>query len=394
MLQSCSAQIISPLFPCEDVLHEPYGVTSHITREWDPRYDYFIRGKELQLMQEVGITNVRADLDYGTLSNTDKNSGETILKEVLNSTKSNDIRLLGIIKNVAYNNYNWNNKDAYNAYLDTLVDKYGSAISYWEYINEADLIKDQDSLADNYCQTLKIAYSKIKNKYPQCKVLYTGIAGAYNDFLENTFNLGCYENFDVMNFHCYRRPEDMVEIFEHISNVCKRYKVNKPVWLTECGLSTEYNDEKLIEIQAARTPRIFLLAFACGIEKVFFYNLRSYEQTLSEKEDFFGLLHNDLSPKPSFNTYKTLIRFCPSGSTRPVAKKVGNTYLAEWIKPDGVKVAAIWNVSSLPTPFLKITGDYKMYDSFGHSKNDPEQINENVTYVENYKTISFYGEQN
>ena len=94
--------------------------------------------------------------------------------------------------------------------------------------------------------------------------------------------------------------------------------------------------------QARRVARIHLIAFAYGVDKVFWYKFRSNEQNLYYGEDNFGMVHKDLSPKPAYYAYKTLIAMCPNGSTRPVLQIKDGIYEAKWNKPDGVHVKALW----------------------------------------------------
>ena len=94
--------------------------------------------------------------------------------------------------------------------------------------------------------------------------------------------------------------------------------------------------------QARRVARIHLIAFAYGVDKVFWYKFRSNEQNLYYSEDNFGMVHKDLSPKPAYYAYKTLIKMCPNGSTRPVLQIKDGIYKAGWTKPDGIHVFALW----------------------------------------------------
>ena len=94
--------------------------------------------------------------------------------------------------------------------------------------------------------------------------------------------------------------------------------------------------------QARRVARIHLIAFAYGVDKVFWYKFRSNEQNLYYGEDNFGMVHKDLSPKPAYYAYKTLVAMCPNGSCRPVLQIKDGIYEAEWNKPDGVHVKALW----------------------------------------------------
>lgn len=95
--------------------------------------------------------------------------------------------------------------------------------------------------------------------------------------------------------------------------------------------------------QARQLPRTFLISFAYGVDKVFWYNLRSREDNPYYSEDCFGLLHRDFAEKPSMQAYRTLVRMCPEGSTRPVLTVSDGIYRAVWRQPDGTEVTALWS---------------------------------------------------
>lgn len=110
-------------------------------------------------------------------------------------------------------------------------------------------------------------------------------------------------------------------------------------------IQTRLGTQRLSDLedeQARRVARIHLIAYAYGVDKVFWYEFRSPEVDPYYSEDNFGMVHKDLSPKPAYYAYKTLIRMLPNGSTRPVLTVKDGIYKAEWKRPDGKKVAAYW----------------------------------------------------
>ncbi len=118
--------------------------------------------------------------------------------------------------------------------------------------------------------------------------------------------------------------------------------------------------------QAEMLPRTYLLAMANGVERIFWYNFRSGEWDPEEREAHFGIVRRDqLVPKPSFVAYQTLSRLCPTGSTQPELKVIGNlVYVCNWIRPDGVKVWAIWTAQH-PQP-VKLTIQGKVTEALNH----------------------------
>lgn len=107
------------------------------------------------------------------------------------------------------------------------------------------------------------------------------------------------------------------------------------------------------DYQAAYLVRSGLIAAACGIQGFFFYNLRSGEYGPENSEAHYGLLRRDLSPKPSFIALNNLFRLFPEQSTPPVLKHCGKVWTANWKKPDGKTVWAIW--SEFPEAYSTIS---------------------------------------
>lgn len=138
--------------------------------------------------------------------------------------------------------------------------------------------------------------------------------------------------------------------------------------------------------QARRVGRIYLLAFAHGISKVFWYNLRSREADRSYSEDCFGLIHADFSEKPAMQAYRTLVRMCPPGSSRPkfdakLAKEEG-LYSCSWQRPDGSMITAVWSPlqsTIYPLKSFKVT----IVNHLGHSikRSHSLKIGEGITYL-------------
>jgi hypothetical protein len=97
--------------------------------------------------------------------------------------------------------------------------------------------------------------------------------------------------------------------------------------------------------QAEYIPRGILLSRLHGIDKVFIYNFRNDEWYMKgdHREAHFGLVRQNLDPKPAFHSYRTLTRMCPAGATPPERTVNSAAYLVSWRRPDGKKVWALWS---------------------------------------------------
>lgn|GEM_PF-267097 len=97
--------------------------------------------------------------------------------------------------------------------------------------------------------------------------------------------------------------------------------------------------------QAKMLPRALLIAYQLGIARTFWYEFQAPEADDLDPESHFGILHRDLSPKPAFLAYKTLIAQRPAGSSvidRPWKSSDGALYHPHWKCPDGRPAGAVW----------------------------------------------------
>ena len=241
--------------------------------------------------------------------------------------------------------------------------------------------------SSDYVELLKEGSEVIRKYGKRNKILFSGLANSDSKFVDSIFNIGVSQYFDIMNVHKYNHknsePEDLISYFQRLHDKLEKYSIKKPVWLTECGCSTAegWASES---VHANRLPRIFLISYACGIDKVFWYKSRSREIDPSDKEDYFGLWHKDYTLKPAYYAYKTLIKMCPSKSTRPKLERNGKIYTATWKKPDGKSVWAFWTSKSKESITLNIKGKFKAFDLGGddiHHLNNVFEVTPSIVYI-------------
>lgn len=401
---SCTlSQDITPLFPCTTTLESPYGAVCHFTSIYR---DFPVLDREMDMLCKAGIENARIDywLDY---------SKQDIFKDTLISVmdittkKMRDVSvdILPIIF-VGFNEaHPWDYRHNYQLFLNHLITNYHNDFRFVEVMNEVNFVARReditlDSLARVYTDVLSDTYQDIKKNSPNTKVLSSGLAGIADRFLETLSDYQAFKYFDILNIHSYNAPEDLPEVFKYLRRVMNKHNWETPIWLSECGMSTYIDSLKIkspIDIhvrereneyeQACRLPRIFLVSFAYGIDKVFWYELRSRELDIFDKEEHFGLLHADLTPKPAYYAYKTLIQFCPSGSSRPSLEVDEDMYVSSWQRPDGEYVWAIWNKSQKKTITCKVKGTPQYYNYLGKKIKRPKTIGVEVTYIVGAKSV-------
>lgn len=378
LLDGCAVeQNVKPLFPCSKKMKNQYGVTSHVTRKG---WDWEINASEIKLIGNSGIKTVRANFDYRII---DDNFNFNWLDTVVCNLKKNDMGLLGIVSH-PYKSNPWVNYPTFQSYINSYVEHYGCDVRYWEIINEIDLtLKNVDSLDVKYTQLLHFIYSTIKRNNPKNQVLLSGISNVKKGLLERLCQQKAYKYFDIMNFHTYDKPEDLPTHFEYIKKCMDKYGWKKPVWITELGCHTcnareEFRTE---DYQARAVARYHIISFAYGVDKVFWYNFRSFEKDDKDPESHFGLTHKDLSPKLGLKAYQTFSKMCPTGSSRPKLSKHGNIYVSSWKRPDKSKVWALWVSKGIENLDVQISGKYDLYDYLGNKLDSFPDVSTGVVFL-------------
>ena len=399
-LLGCAQEVVEPLFPCTKRLENPYGMTTHFTLK---SRDYSTLQEQIRLMKDAGIGNVRNDLWVPYNEKWTEHELLSITDTAITQIKHENLELLGILFVGWSKQRAWERKAYYNEFLDYLISRYRDVVPYWEVLNEVNLTSNEDKVSldstiSHYMSLLPITYNKLKEANPDIIVTSSGLGDIKDNFLELMCATGAYQYFDVLNFHSYDLPELFPEKFQKIRNLMDEYNWQKPVWITECGMTT--NDEKFPkgmfvnriekeEEQACRIPRMHLIAFAYGIDKVYTYKFRAKEKDKFNPEDNYGIIHADLSPKPAYNAYKTMTQMLPSGSLRPTLTKSGNTYLSYWKRPDGKKVWSLWNSNGNKKIILDMKGKGRFYDYMGNQLSASKEltIGQGVVYIVGAKNI-------
>jgi hypothetical protein len=185
---------------------------------------------------------------------------------------------------------------------------------------------------------------------------------------------------DYGNIHSYPdgySPESNLDRhFEHAAknSGSKQLMATESGYHSAVGWDGEHNPVSE-DAMATYIPRMYLEYFRRGVARTFSYELLDEAPGASDREDSFGLLRNDLSPKPAFDALRNTIQilsdpgpaFAPatldytlSGNSKDVhhmllQKRDGSFYLALWRDAD------VWDPESqtpLAAPSGNVTVDF------------------------------------
>jgi hypothetical protein len=208
-------------------------------------------------------------------------------------------------------------------YVNAVVKRYGATVKHWEVWNEPDF---NTVGYDNYLALLKDTYSAIKQVSPDSTVISCGGGGVGGgpgaDCIVALIARGGLNDQDGFSIHPYMPPNppetgykgkggpiDAVSIpttWPYLHDFTAQHvKANgQPlqVWVTELGWPVNPKEPGQDEAtQAANLVRSYLLSRRyAAVRVLFWYDFVDDGTDINNFEHNFGLLHNNLTPKPAF----------------------------------------------------------------------------------------------
>jgi hypothetical protein len=267
-------------------------------------------------------------------------------------------------------------------YTNECVERYYTNDShytrYWELWNEPNL-GDFDASSgfwtgtdEEYFALQKRTAANLSAQFPGIQLVSAGISGHDPTYLDAMFAAGAMENVDVLAFHPYSGAnyETLNDKITEVKAVCSKYNFTGPVWITEVGMSTQFDPnatnfedtyQQALELQATLVPKVFCQALANNISFVVWYCLGDFANwTWGEAN--FGLVFDPSNPykpapyrndvyKPAGYAYKAIAhqlnwsKYMPRGvvnSIMPSASKLRTYY---FLKTNGDIVFIAWNAN-------------------------------------------------
>jgi len=327
-----------------------YGVNSHLS--WfDSEAEV---DRVAQLMDEAGVGIVRTVLDWPSIEPKPGVWRWEGFDRAVERLEEKDIAILGLLDGSApwatsapslsepyWQKWPSHDLAAFARYVKAVVERYdgdglsdapGSpVIRYWEIWNEPNtaFFWRPGPSPEDYVRLLRVSYRAIKLANPSAVVVMGGIAGngvSYptfgladdeRNFLQQVYDHGGKNFFDVANVHLYpytyelSRPELMATLQDALDETRSVMAANgdgdKPIWITEIGFSTalfpdEYEGQPDAVIASWLRNVYRQLS---GAEAVFWYMFED-EGTDENPEAHFGLVEYDGRLKESYYAYREI----------------------------------------------------------------------------------------
>jgi polysaccharide biosynthesis protein PslG len=239
-------------------------------------------------------------------------------------------------------------------------------VKNFEIWNEPNLLSfwtPQPNIAA-YCDLVAAASAAIKSVTPDAKIIGPALNVIPLGWLENAFRLGLLEDVDYVCVHPYRgsAPETALPDYAKMRSLVRKYApLGKRIEIIsgEWGYST--SSQVTTTVQAQYIARMFLTSLSAGMPLTNWY-------TWKDSADYFGLVDNNRSPKPSYNAIKTLSTVMAGYTFKErLATTDDAVYLLKFRNAMGKDAYAVWTTGADVTMNVPIAADsgslYSIYGS-------------------------------
>lgn len=271
--------------------------------------------KAAAMAQAAGVKWTREEFQWNRMEPAKGQYDWTFYDKLVETAERHGISVYGLL---AYwsgwtKPYSLEGIDDYCRWAGAVVSRYKGRVKHWEVWNEPNIFF-WSGPKELYPTLLAKAYRAIKQADPEAVVLGCSTAGIDLGFIKRCIDAG--SPFDAVTVHPYRpdlADQAFIEELRRTAEVAE----NRRVWITEMGWPTQLNGGTSERRQAELLARSYLCAGASGVcDNMGWYDFRSDGPDPFYNEHNFGVLRNDLAPKPA---YRALAAVCGTfADGRPV----------------------------------------------------------------------------
>ena len=320
------------------------AVGTHFHAMWTS-YSDAERIEVLDKLAAAGVEWVRIDIGWSSIQEHGRNSySDWYIDQadfVIDAARERGINVLGLLWRTprwANGGRNVNTPptdfDEYGRIARWAADHFRGRVAAWEVWNEPNLDGFWDGSPADIAALLRASYDDFKAGDPEADVVMA--APVHNDveWLRKVYAAGAQGYFDVMATHPYSSPSDLPPEIDNgtiwtISAVERVHELmeengdgDKPIWFTEFGWSSHANrgNEAPWELGVTKDQQADYLVrsaefIACRypyVEQIFWYSERNLGAPPGASPGEiqlgnFGLMENDLSPKPAYDAVSDLL---------------------------------------------------------------------------------------
>lgn len=274
-----------------------------------------LKPRELDLMKAGGVAWVRRDLFWHEVETVKGKYQWAAWDKLLAQIEPRGIRPVFIL---CYGNGLYQEgapttpeaRAAFVRYVLASMERYQGRGVVWEMWNEPNNHhwQPRPNVAD-YVALARETGAAVKARFPNEWLVMPAIAGFDWPFLQACLDAGLLDLYDAITVHPYRpmEPESALPDYARLRATIARYAKgrNVPVLSGEWGYSAAAGVMDARQ-QGSYTVRQYLSNIAAGVPMSIWYNWTDNGVRPSEIIDNFGVLRQDLSPKPAYEEMRRL----------------------------------------------------------------------------------------
>ena len=342
-----------------------FGVMTHFAHGWDPAL--------ITSVARSGAGTVRDELYWRDV---EPQKGVFTFSEHYEKTMAGlgreGIEPLVVLsfENDAYDGGNTPHSDeaieGFARYAREILRRFGGqvkAVEVWnEYNGEFVRGLAATDRAATYLRMLRAVHRELKRERPDVLVVGGATAGVPLPYWEKLLAGGALEFMDVLSVHPYQYdapPEGIETDIAELQSLIARFNGgrSKPIWATEIGWNIKParapGDLAIDDVvQAKFLVRAYALLFATGVERVYWYLFRDYNDAL------MGLVRNDplATPKPAFTAFATMTTQLRGAAFVGRDVTPADIYSFCFRRPSGESVRVMWSLEPRTFAASGVTG--------------------------------------
>ena len=251
-------------------------------------------------------------------------------------------------------------------YAREILQRFGGqvkAVEVWnEYNGEFVRGPAATDRAATYLRMLRAVHRELKRARPDVLVVGGATAGVPLPYWEKLLAGGALEFMDVLSVHPYRYdapPEGIETDMVELQSLIARFNSGraKPIWATEIGWNIKParapGDLAIDDVvQAKFLVRAYALLLATGVERVYWYLFRDYNEAL------MGLVRSDplATPKPAFTAFATMTTQLRDAAFVGRDVTPADLYSFCFRRPSGENVRVMWSLEPRTLAMSGVTG--------------------------------------
>jgi len=208
-------------------------------------------------------------------------------------------------------------------------------VKHWEIYNEPNIFF-WDGPKELYPVLVQRCGKAIKEEDPQATVLAVSTSGIDKKFIKLVLDAGA--PFDILTIHPYRSRLADAGFVRELQDTAGLVG-NRPVWITEMGWPTHIGGGVDERAQAQLLSRCYMAAVASGaVQNMGWYDFRDDGTDPFYNEANFGVLRQDMTPKPAYRALASVCRTFAAG--KPAVPKIEGDGVLGLQMGDGL---ALWS---------------------------------------------------